>query len=174
MMKRIVIIGCGGAGKSTLAREIGNILRIPVIHLDAELWKPNWQMTPKAEALELLTKMVNQSQWIMDGNYGSTMSMRFAAADTIIFLDFPRWLCLWRVIQRVRKYKGKNRPDMGKGCPERLNWDFLTWVWNYRRTSRRQVLEKISQYSQERKILVLAQPSEVKKFLHELKSQYRD
>jgi len=93
-MNRIAIIGCSGAGKSTLARKLGTLLNIPVFHLDAELWKPGWIMSSDDEERIVLQRLLAEKSWIIYGNYGSTMPQRFAVADTIIFLDFPGWLCV--------------------------------------------------------------------------------
>ncbi|MES2626184.1 MAG: AAA family ATPase, partial [Pseudomonadota bacterium] len=88
-MQRIAIIGCGGSGKSTLANTLGQKLGLPVHHLDQLYWRPTWIETPKAEWESLQQQLCNQPAWIIDGNYGGTMDLRLAAADTVIFLDMP-------------------------------------------------------------------------------------
>ena len=88
-MKRVLIIGSGGAGKSTLARQMGEISGLPVIHLDAEHWRPGWIEPSKDEWAARVDELTRGESWIMDGNYGGTMSQRIAAADTILFLDLP-------------------------------------------------------------------------------------
>ncbi len=87
-MKKIVLIGSGGAGKSTLARQLGEVLKINVYHLDALFWKPNWVGVPKDDQRNIQNKLVEKEEWIIDGNYGGTMEIRLNAADTIIFLIF--------------------------------------------------------------------------------------
>ena len=168
-MDKIVIVGCGGAGKSTLARELGKLLNLPVFHLDAQLWKSGWVMSSREEENVLLQKIIEQKKWIIDGNYGATMPVRFAAADTIIFLDFSRWICMRRVIKRWWQYRGKSRPDMAQNCPERLDVNFLKWIWNYRRTSRTKVLQTINLYKSGRKVIILCRPQEITRFLQLLK-----
>lgn len=164
-MKKIAIIGCGGAGKSTLARQLATILRLPVIHLDKEFWQPGWQMLPKEEEGKVLEKISRQTEWIIDGNYKNTMSARFNEADTIIFLDFSTLLCLRRVIRRFFTYRGRTRPDMTEGCPEKLDWSFIGWVLSYRHAYRPIVLDKLKQHTQNRKILVFKKPKQVSQFL---------
>ncbi|MEH2257160.1 AAA family ATPase [Nostoc sp.] len=117
-MKKILIIGSGGAGKSTLARELGTILSLEVIHLDAWYWNPGWVETPKTEWQSIIQDLTLRESWIMDGNYGGTLDVRLSVADTVIFLDFPRILCLSRVIKRRFTYAGQSRPDMALDCPE--------------------------------------------------------
>jgi adenylate kinase family enzyme len=148
---------------------MGEALQLPVIHLDAELWRPGWIMTPKDEELALLQNWIAGESWIIDGNYGATMSQRFAAADTILFLDFPRSLCLWRAVRRFLRYRGRRRPDMAEGCPEKLDWEFLKWIWSFPRTQRPLVLQRIAEYSAGRDVFIFRRPREVKAFRHALK-----
>jgi adenylate kinase family enzyme len=164
-MQRIVIIGSGGAGKSTLAQQLGARLDLPVIHLDALYWQPGWVETPR-DAWEVVVQEALQGPtWVIDGNYHHTRHLRFAAADTIIWLDFPRWLCLYRVIKRFWHYRGATRPDMGRGCNEKLDWEFLQWIWQFPMTNRPSILSDIAQYTAGRQIVVLRRPREVQQFL---------
>ncbi len=135
-MERILIIGCGGAGKSTLARQLGEKLDLPVVHLDKLFWKPGWVESTKDEIDEKIRQEMAKPRWIMDGNYNRTMPERVKYCDTIIYLDFSRLACLMGVFKRVITTYGTVRPDMGEGCPERFDWEFLQWVWNYNRDKR--------------------------------------
>ena len=168
-MKRISIVGSGGAGKSTFAHQLASILHLPVIHLDSLYWQPGWIATPQDEWREKQQHMVQQECWIIDGNYTSTLDMRFAVADTIIFLDFPRLLCLYRAVKRQIQFAGKTRPDMAKGCPERIDREFLLWIWNYPNNGRVRVLKKIEQYQEGKQVVILHSPRQVQQFLHMLK-----
>lgn len=135
-MERILIIGCGGAGKSTLARQLGEKLELPVVHLDKLFWKPGWVEESSEEFDRKLAIELEKTRWIMDGNFNRTMPQRLSKCDTIIYLDFSRWACLWGVAKRIITTYGTVRPDMGEGCPERLDLNFLRWVWNYNRDKR--------------------------------------
>ena len=167
-MKRISIVGSGGAGKSTFAHQVADILHLPVIHLDALYWQPNWVATPQDEWREKQQQFVQQESWIIDGNYTSTLDLRFAVADTIIFLDFPRFLCLYRAVKRRIQFAGKTRPDMAEGCPERIDREFFLWIWNYPNNGRVRVLKKIEQYRENRQVIILRSPRKVQQFLHTL------
>ena len=170
VMKRVSIVGSGGAGKSTFAHRLADILHLPVIHLDALYWQPGWIETPQSKWQEIQQQLVQREQWIIDGNYTSTLDMRFAVADTIIFLDFPRLLCLYRAVKRRIRYAGKTRPDMAKDCPERIDREFLLWIWNYPKNGRVRVLKKIEQYREGRQVVILHSPQEVQQFLKMLQT----
>ena len=142
-MKRVLVIGSGGAGKSAFARQLGEITGLPVIHLDAEYWRPGWVEPPKDEWAARVAELAGEERWIMDGNYGGTMPERIAAADTVVFLDLPRTTCLWSVVKRRFRYRGQARPDMTEGCDERLTLTFLKWVWDYPKTRRPGILASL-------------------------------
>ena len=130
-MQRIMIIGSPGSGKTTLARQLGALMGIEVIHLDRYFWQPGWVEPPRDEWITKQDRLVQRPQWIMDGNYSATQDIRLAVADTIIFLDTPRWLCLWRALKRRVHYHGRSRPDLPPDCPEALDWTFLRYTWSY-------------------------------------------
>ena len=125
MMRRILVIGIPGAGKSTLAAGLGAALDLPVIHLDALFWKPGWKETPRDEFRALTAELIKREQWVIDGHYGRSFDVRLPAADTVVLLDLPRMLCIWRVIRRWLTHIGRTRPDMGPGCPEKVDWEFI-------------------------------------------------
>lgn len=166
-MQRIILIGSGGAGKSTLAKQIAERLDIPVIHLDFHFWNPGWVETPRPEWEKKVTDLLEGQSWVMDGNYGNTAALRMAFADTIIFLDFPRHLCLWRAIKRIIRYYGRTRPDMGHGCPERFDYEFLRWIWNFPKRSRPGLLEIIKKHGTGKQILIFRKPQQVRDFLRD-------
>jgi len=166
-VKRVLVIGCGGSGKSTLARHLGGLLGISVIHLDSLFWRPGWVETPREEWRALVHDLVRRDSWIMDGNYSNTLDIRLPAADTVVFLDFPRLLCLWRVVKRRWQYAGRPRPDMAPGCPERLSWQFIRWIWSYP-TRRPAILRMLQEYTQGSQVFRLRSPAEVERFVREL------
>lgn len=143
-MQRILIIGCGGSGKSTLARQLGEKTGIPVVHLDKLFWHPGWVESTKEEIDRKIMEAMAAPRWIMDGNFNRTLPKRLEYCDTVIYLDFNRFICLLGVVKRVLTTYGTVRPDMGEGCPERFNLDFLKWVWNFNKTKRQRYYELLS------------------------------
>ena len=138
------MIGSGGSGKSTLAARIGARTGLPVIHLDQLYWKSGWVATPAEEWTRKVQELVAEASWVMDGNYGGTLDQRLAACDMVVFLDVPRLRCLWRVLRRWARHRGRSRPDMAAGCAERLDMEFVRWIWTYPQRRRPGVLAKVA------------------------------
>jgi len=107
---------------------------LPVVHLDKLFWKPGWVQTAKEEFYANLQKALSEDAWIIDGNYGGSLPLRLGFCDQVVYFDFPRSVCLWGVLTRVIKNRGKVRPDMGDGCPERLDREFIKYTWNFEKT----------------------------------------
>lgn len=170
-MQRIAIVGCGGAGKSVLARKRGELTGIEVFHLDALLWQPGWVMTPRDEELALQQALIARPSWIIDGNYSGTQPLRLEAADAIVFLDLTRWICLWRILKRSIRYRGKTRPDQGPDCPEGVDLGFWKWVWDYPSSSRPGTIAWIDQCRAGRRIEVLKSPRQVRAFLDGVRAE---
>ena len=166
-MERIVIIGCGGAGKSTLARQLGEKLGLPVVHLDQLWWKPGWVESTPEEFDGKLAVELEKPQWIMDGNFDRTIPARIAKCDAIIYLDFSRFACLMGVLKRVMTTHGKVRPDMGEGCPERFDLDFLKWVWDFNKNKREKNYRLLNE-AEGKQTIVLKNRRMVKRFLQSL------
>jgi adenylate kinase family enzyme len=164
-MKKVLIIGPGGAGKSTFANQLGQLLNIEVLHLDRFYWRPGWVEPSKAEWLETVEELLKRDAWIMDGNYSGSLAIRFKECDTVIFLDMPRTLCLRRVLKRAVMYRNKSRPDMTEGCRERLTLEFILWVWNYRRRTRPKILRMFESNPEGKRIITLRSPADMERFL---------
>ncbi len=130
-MRRVLIIGPCGSGKSTLARELAPRLGLPLVHMDQLGWQAGWVETEKAELIARLETVVAAEAWLIEGNYGSTLSHRIDRADTVIYLDFPIRLCLSRLIRRMLTHRGQSRPDMPENCPERFDIAFVWYVMNW-------------------------------------------
>lgn len=163
-MERIVIIGCGGSGKSTLAKQLGKKLKLPVVHLDQIYWKENWQHISDEELDQLLTEAANQPKWIIDGNYNRTISTRLEHCDTIIYLDYSRFTCLRGVLKRIITTYGRVRSDMGEGCPERFDLEFLKWVWDFNKKHRKKYHEMLSAL-EDKTVLIFHSRKECSAFL---------
>ena len=131
-MRRILIVGPCGAGKSTLAAQLGPILGLPVFHMDQLNWQPGWVESSKDEIREKLAVITAIESWIIDGTYGGTLAPRLERADTVLYLDYPIRLCIARLLKRIWTWRGKARPDMTEDCPERFELGFFLYVlrWN--------------------------------------------
>lgn len=168
-MKRVLIIGSGGSGKSTLALRLQKITGLPLVHLDRMYWHPGWEKTPKDEWLAKIAEITAADEWILDGNFDGTLDERLTRADTVIFLDLPRYLCIFRVIKRRLSYRGTNRPDMSEGCNEKLDAEYLWWLVRYPHVDRRDCEIKIARSGQHVNVIRLRSAAEVEDFLNSLK-----
>ncbi|MRH45094.1 topology modulation protein [Aquibacillus halophilus] len=128
-MKRIMVIGVSaGVGKSTFARKLSASLDINAYHLDAIYWEPGWVETSFNKFSTKQREIVQQEEWIIEGNYSSTFDIRENRADTIIYLQLPLYICVFRVLKRWINNRGKTRIDMGKDCKEKMDWEFLKFI----------------------------------------------
>ncbi len=164
-MERILLLGCCGAGKSTLARQLNQILNLELIHLDQHYWRPNWTETPKEEWRTIVQELANRKRWIIDGNYSSTIDIRIDRADTIIYLDYSTAVCMYRVIKRILQYRGQVRPDMPEACQERFDLDFLHYVLTFNFHSRPRVLKKIKAVENHKQVYVFKNDKEARVLL---------
>ena len=168
-MRRVLVIGSGGSGKSTVAAQLGELLGLEVQHLDKFYWSSGWVEPARDEWIKTVTDLTDRDAWIMDGNYSGTLELRLQKADTIVFLDLPRVLCLWRILKRRFLYRNGTRPDMAEGCNEQLNFEFVEWVWNYPRRSRPKVVKLLEKHGDDKQIFWLRSRNDVKRFLSRFK-----
>lgn len=147
---------------------MGKKLNKKVWHLDQLLWKPNWTPTTEEEQKVIQLEVVKEADWIIDGNYLSTMEIRLQEADTIIFLHFSKVICTFRAIKRVLKYWNRTRPDMREGCNEKFDLHFFKWVWNFPKVNAPQIVDMLSDYGDEKQIIILRSPKEAQQFLDQV------
>lgn len=167
ILKRIMIMGSAGSGKSTLAKELSRRMGIDAIHLDREFWNPGWIMTEKPEQVRIHESFMERDSWVIDGNYCASLEPRATAADLIIFLDMPFHLCMYRVFSRYFKNRGKIREDMCEGCEEKIDMEFLRYIFFYHFKKKYTDLDKLYNLADKSKIVMLKGPSEVSAFLSE-------
>ena len=167
-MKKVLVIGSGGAGKSTFARRLGRRLGLPVIHLDAHFWRPGWVETPRDEWRRTVEELCARESWVMDGNFSATLDVRLKACDTVVFLDVPRAVCVWRALKRLLMYRNARRPDMAEGCGEKFDPKFLHWVWTFPSRGRPTVLARLAEFAADRRVVRLRSDAEVERFLAEV------
>ena len=167
-MERIMIIGCGGSGKSTLARVLSEKTGLPLVHLDKIYWSPgNWQHLEREEFDRILSEELDNPRWIMDGNFNRTIELRLQRADTVIYLDYHRVVCLLHWIKRVITNWGKVRADMGPGCGEWFDPEFAVWIWNFNRSNRQRYHALLA--NQEGKaVYIFRSPRQLRKFVKNL------
>ena len=161
-MKKVIIIGCPGSGKSTFSRALHKITNIPLFHLDMMYWNEDRTEVEKAVFLERLENVIWKEEWIIDGNYSSTMELRLQACDTVIFLDYPLEVCLAGISER----KGKKRADMPWVEPENEDdEEFMEVVRNYSSKNRPEVMRLLEKYSN-REIYIFKSREEAQEFLN--------
>lgn len=141
-LQRIAIIGLPGSGKSTFAIRLGKTLSIPVHHLDKHMFEGRTKRD-KQEFLSVKEALVNGESWIIEGCSLSTLEIRFARADTIIYFHLPRWLCIWRVFKRLFTFE-KRISDTG--CLNGINWTLIKYIWNFDRDKRENIEELRERY----------------------------
>ena len=168
-MEKVVIIGCGGSGKSTLARALGEKTGLPVVHLDRIYWSPgDWKHLEPAEFDALLALELEKPWWIMDGNFDRTMETRLQYCDTVIWLDYNRLVCIAGWLSRVLRYRGVARPDMGPGCGEKFDPEFLAWIWNFNGKLRKNY-QTLLQSQKGKNILIFKNRRQLKRWLEGLR-----
>ena len=162
-MKKVIVIGCPGSGKSTFSKSLHRITGIPLFHLDMLFWNADKTTVEKPVFIERLLKTVQNSEWIIDGNYSSTMELRMEKCDTVIFLDYPLEVCLTGIKER----KGKPRSDMPWIESDEEDAEFIEYIKNYNTQSRPQVLELLKRYSH-KDIYIFSNRTQAEEFLTKL------
>lgn len=167
-MRRVMIVGQPGSGKSTLARDLGALTGLPVVHVDRIHHLPGWQERPRDEKIAMALASHAEPEWIFEGGLSATYEVRVQRADTLIVLDLPLWLRLWRVIKRTLRYYGQSRPDMAEGCAERFQWDFFKWIWDTRHSQREKIRALATTADARTDVHILRSPAQVRAFLQGL------
>jgi adenylate kinase family enzyme len=164
-MQRTLVIGPCGAGKSTLSVELGERLGLPVYHMDKLNWRPGWVESSKTEIEARLKEVVAGDRWLIDGTYGGTLAPRLERADTVVYLDYPIGLCVSRLLRRIWTYRGRTRPDMTEGCPERFDLGFLIYLLRWNSGPRIRTEQRLKGH--ESKVIRMKSPDELRRWLKE-------
>ena len=162
-MKKIIVIGCPGAGKSRFSRELHERTGIPLYHLDMMYWNADKTTVEREVFLKRLSEVLEKDEWIIDGNYASTLDMRMAVCDTVFFLDYPTEVCL----EGIRTRRGTPRPDM-PWIETEEDAEFIEFIKRYNTESRPSVLELLKQYA-DKTIVVFRDRAEAEEYLQDLR-----
>jgi adenylate kinase family enzyme len=171
-MKRVCVVGCGGAGKSTFAQKLGEVTGLPVLYLDVYFWRAGWIQRETDEWRSIVFDLLKNDRWIMDGNFNGTQDIRFARADTIVFLDLPRYRCMLNAVKRIFIYRNKRRIDMAEGCYEGFDFSFYKWIWSYKKKHGKIVKERLNRLKDEKDVVVLKNYEEMDKYLEKIKIKF--
>jgi adenylate kinase family enzyme len=168
-MKKVVIVGCGGSGKSHVARELGRILDAPVTHLDAVFYDSEWNPLPMAEFTEVQRTLVAEPRWVIDGNYNSTLQVRLEACDTVVLMDVSTVAALYGIFSRQLRHGAGHK---GNGVHNRIHWGVIKYVATYRRKMRPRVMAKIEEYAAGRAdVVLLANRSQTRRWLRKVAAE---
>lgn len=167
-MEKIIVMGVSaGAGKSTFAGKLGKKLSLPVYHLDAFFWEPGWIEADPEEFKAAQEKIVKTDKWIIEGNYTATADIRLKEADTLIYIEVPLLVCLYRVLKRWVTNIGRTRPDLGEGCPEKMDFAFLKFIittYSARKVKMRERMQAFQNARPENTVIFLGNKKQIEGF----------
>lgn len=168
-MDRIAIIGCGGSGKTHLANQLAALFKLPLTHLDGVYYDADWKPRSQEEFAALQQEMVAKPQWVIEGNYASTLPIRLTAADTVVFLDLPAITCLAGILQRRWRYRGGQHAK--DGVYDRITWNFLRYIWGYRKNMRPKVRQLLHEQGGNGRLITLTSRRQAAQFMAQLQAQ---
>ncbi len=165
-MRRIIVVGSQGSGKTSLSRNLGRKLGLPVVYLDVLYWQPGWKPSDKPSFRARVAEAVAGDAWVIDGSFsGLAFDITLARADALVVIDRPRWLCQWRILWRSAFDRDKARPDLPEGCPEQFDWKLMREAWRYD-TERAPVIEaERMQYGADVPVVRLRRDRDIQGFL---------
>lgn len=162
-MERVLVVGCSGAGKTVFSWRLAERTGLPLLHLDQHFWRAGWVPPEREIWHRQVSEFIAAARWIMDGNYGGCLALRLARADTVFFLELPRWLTLLRVLRRTLTHLGRTRADLAPGCPERFDLGFLKYIWHFNRDHRPRLLAALAQF--QGRVVTFRRPAEIEAWL---------
>jgi adenylate kinase family enzyme len=165
-MRRVIVVGCQGSGKTRLSLALGRKLGLPVVHLDTLYWRPGWKASDTPSFRERVTKAVAGDGWIVDGSFsGLAFDLTLARAEKLIVIERSRFLCLWRVLWRSAFQRRGTRADLPDGCPEQFDFDLLKQVWRYNLDRRPRIEEEHLKYGANLPVVRLRSDREIAAFV---------
>jgi adenylate kinase family enzyme len=169
--KRVLVIGCSGGGKSTLSRKLSEMLGLPHISMDRKFfWLPGWKLRDRAQIRQMIGAAVAGERWIMDGTSPGTMDLRLPRADVVVWMRMPRLLCLVRVVMRRIRYAHRSRPEMAEGCPEKIDLEFLRYIWNFERRETPEIVEALDTFGPATPVVILRRTGDADALLARLRA----
>ena len=163
---RVSVIGCSGGGKSTLSQKLATRLHATYLCMDREFfWLPGWVLRPRDEQRARIAEAVKQERWIMDGTNPSGFDVRLPRSEMVIWVRMPRLMCLWGVFRRWLAYRGRTRPEMTPGCPEKMDVDFVHYIWNFERRHAPLIIENINAYGRDIPVVELKSRRDMRRLL---------
>ena len=166
-MKKIIVIGCPGSGKSTFSRSLQKVIKIPLFHLDLLYWNADRTIVEESIFHQRINEIIQKDEWIIDGNYGSTMELRLQECDTVFFLDYPLEVCL----NGIKERKGKIRTDMPwQEKEDEEDIEFNTFVKNFDIQNRPRILELLKKYFY-KEIHIFKNRNEADEFIYQLEKK---
>jgi adenylate kinase family enzyme len=167
-MRRVLIVGNSGGGKSTMARRLGSLTGLPVVHLDVLFWKPGWVETEDDAFRAAVRQALEGPAWICDGNFGGSWDIRMPLADTIVWIDQPRLVCLARAVWRAISYRDGGRLDMAAGCREKIDPKFYRYIWSYDRKVKPRLEAALAAHAAHARVMRLRSDREIAAFLSQV------
>ena len=169
-MKKVIILGSPGSGKSTFAMRLHDQTKLPLVHLDFYYHQSKYDYINNREPwIARVKELMKPNRWIIDGNYQSTIPLRCEEADTIILFDLPRWLCLYRVLKRRIHFRNKKREDMPSEWVEKANGTFMKFVWEFNKNQLPPILEQLKK-NKNKRVVIFKGSSDAERFLAEIKN----
>ena len=162
-MDRIAIIGCGGSGKTHLANQLAALLNLSLTHLDGIYYDADWNPLSQEKFADLQRDLVAQPRWLVEGNYASTLPIRLAAANTVIFLNLPAIICLAGITQRRWRYWGGQHAK--DGVYDRITWNFVRYIWGYRKIMLPRVRQLLAEHGGNARLVTLTSRHQVTQFV---------
>lgn len=170
-MRRIVVIGPAGAGKSRLAKQLAEATGIEVLHLDARYWQPGWVPTPPEEWEAIQRRELERDSWIVEGLHEATVHLWLDAADTVVLFDTHPLASVWRVTRR-RLGRAERGVDMPAGCEpapfHEAALKFARYLWDYRRRTRAELLAELERPRAGRRVVIVRRERDLRDFLRAL------